>query len=118
MPSNPLDTATALNITASPTALSNAINSANPDKIYRFSLTSRSSLNASVSGLSADANVQLIQDRNRNGVVDAGDVLASSTQSGTTAESISRALEPGTYFVRVYAGTPGIALRAYVRTYS
>ena len=109
MPSNPLDTATALNITASPTALSNAINSANPDKIYRFSLTSRSSLNASVSGLSADANVQLIQDRNRNGVVDAGDVLASSTQSGTTAESISRALEPGTYFVRVYAGTPGIS---------
>jgi len=109
MPSNPLNTATAINLTASPAVLNDTITSATPNKIYRFSLATRSSLNLSISGLSANATVQLIQDRNHNGAIDAGDVIASSTQSGTIAKSISRALEPGTYYVRISASTPGIS---------
>jgi hypothetical protein len=35
-------------------------------------------------------------------VVDRGDVLATSATGGTGADSITRSLVAGTYFVRVY----------------
>ncbi|MEY2914617.1 MAG: hypothetical protein RLZZ184_3926 [Cyanobacteriota bacterium] len=37
-----------------------------------------------------------------NRIVDTGDVLQSSTNGGTTAETITRILNSGNYFIRVY----------------
>ncbi|MCX5961609.1 MAG: PPC domain-containing protein, partial [Cyanobacteria bacterium] len=42
---------------------------------YRFSVNAPSTFNLTLNGLSADANVELIQDLNNNGIVDAGEVL-------------------------------------------
>ncbi|WP_421655132.1 pre-peptidase C-terminal domain-containing protein [Leptothermofonsia sp. ETS-13] len=70
---------------------------------YRFSLGTDSNFSLSLSGLSADADVQLIRDANFNGTVDVGEVIASSTLGSSFSESISLSgLEDGTYFVRVY----------------
>jgi len=70
---------------------------------YRFSLTSRSSLNIAIDGLSANADLQLIQDNNSNSSIDPNDVIASSNKSGNASESILATLNAGNYFIRVYS---------------
>lgn len=75
-----------------------------PNKLsefYRFSTPSSGVFSAQLSGLSADADVRLIQDANGNGAIDAGEVLAWQWERGTTSESIRRFLEAGTYYVEV-----------------
>jgi pimeloyl-ACP methyl ester carboxylesterase len=61
---------------------------------YRFTLSDRFNFNLSLSGLSGDADLQLL-DAN-------GGIIQSSTQGNTTPESIVRPLDAGTYFVRVF----------------
>jgi Calpain family cysteine protease/Bacterial pre-peptidase C-terminal domain len=70
------------------------VGSIDTDDYYRFSVSDRSSLNLTVNGMSANADVQFL-DRN-------GNVLQSSTNTGTTAESIGRTIDAGTYYVRVF----------------
>lgn len=79
------------------------VGSSDVDDFYKFSLTSRSSLNIVIDGLSANADLQLIKDNNGNGSIDKNDVIASSTQSGNTSESILETLNAGNYFIRVYS---------------
>ena len=61
---------------------------------YLFTLAQASNFNLSLSGLSADADVQLL--------TNTGTLLASSANGGSTSEAISRALNAGSYAVRVY----------------
>jgi hypothetical protein len=61
---------------------------------YSFNLSSRSSLNLTVDGLSADANLQLLNS--------SGYVVSASYNSKKKAESISATLDAGTYYIRVY----------------
>jgi hypothetical protein len=56
---------------------------------------------ANLTGLTGDADVKLIQDRNNNGQIDQGEVLSWQWERGTRNESIRRFLSPGTYFVKV-----------------
>ncbi|PZV11506.1 MAG: serine protease [Leptolyngbya sp.] len=70
---------------------------------FRFSLSSTSNLSVSLTGLSADADLEIIRDRNFNGTVDAGEVLKSSRWGGSTSESINlQGLGSGSYYVRVH----------------
>lgn len=64
---------------------------------YRFSVDSTRNFNLSLSGLGGDVDVRLLNDRR--------EILQNSANSGNTAESISRNLEAGTYFVRIYPYT-------------
>ena len=77
---------------------------------YRFSLSATSNLNLSLTGLSADADVKLLQDSNNDGVFNYYDqVLQTSDNSGSTSEAML--LDPiaaGTYYVQVYQGTSSI----------
>ena len=65
-------------------------------------------IDISLSGLSSDADVRLIEDRNRNQIVDAGEIIGSSTLGGSFNESFYTVLDgselaPGyDYFVQVY----------------
>jgi hypothetical protein len=69
---------------------------------YRFELNTKSNFNLRLDGLRADANVRLIQDRNRNGVVDAGETIDYSIEIGTVPDVINVSnLAPGTYYVQV-----------------
>ena len=83
-------------------SFSDWVGSTDTNDYYRFSIATQSNFNLTLNGLTANADVQLIQDINNNGIVDSGDVLQSSTKTGTTADTISRTLNAGTYFARVY----------------
>jgi murein DD-endopeptidase MepM/ murein hydrolase activator NlpD len=61
---------------------------------YKFSLVDTRQVNVTLNGLQADADLQLL-DRN-------GNQIQSSTNSGASAESITRTLNAGEYFIRVY----------------
>jgi serine protease len=70
-----------------------------PIDIYRFNLSSYSSFNLSLNGLTGDADVHLY-DAN-------GSLVSKSENSGTNMEWLDGALQAGTYYVRVsqYSGS-------------
>ena len=68
--------------------------SADTNDYYRFSVANTSNFSLSLTGLSADAEVALLDGN--------GGTIVSSTRSGTSSESISRQLNAGTYYARVY----------------
>jgi len=71
---------------------------------YKFTAGGSIVLNLSLTGLSANADVWLINDANNNGIVDnTSEIIASSVNLGTTNEQISNLnLTAGTYFIRVF----------------
>lgn len=74
--------------------------------VYRLNLTS-GNLNLTLAGMTADADVRVIQDINGNSIVDDGEVIASSTLGGSEDEAINlTGLAAGDYFVEVsrYSG--------------
>ncbi len=79
------------------------IGKSDPNDYYRFNLSNPASVNVLLNGLSANANVQLIYDANRNGIIDTGEILRTSANTGRTSETINLSnLAAGTYYVRVY----------------
>ncbi|WP_081846336.1 pre-peptidase C-terminal domain-containing protein [Planktothrix agardhii] len=77
-----------------------------PVDYYRFSLNSPRTFTLSLDGLSADANVNLYQDSNDNGVIDSNESsIDYSSQGGTNSESITRNLGIGNYFVLIESGS-------------
>jgi hypothetical protein len=68
---------------------------------YRFNVSQSGVFNANLTGLSGDADVKLIQDKNNNGSVDQGEVLGWQWEWGTGNESVRRFLSAGNYFVEV-----------------
>jgi hypothetical protein len=75
-----------------------------PDRFYKFKFDGIGTLNVTLDNLTADANMRLIYDANSNGIIDAGEVIATSTNTGTTSESFNFSnLAAGTYYVDVYA---------------
>ena len=68
---------------------------------YRFNVGQSGVFTANLTGLSGDADVKLIQDKNNNGTVDQGEVLGWQWEWGTGNESIRRFLSAGNYFVEV-----------------
>lgn len=89
---------------------------------FRLSVDGRTNLSARLSNLSADIDLELIWDKNTNGQIDSGEVIASSLNSGNSADSLSLILgstnyPSGTYFIRVFPGTDGAATE-YSLTFS
>jgi len=76
------------------------VNKDDPD-FYRFNVGQSGVFTANLTGLSGDADVKLIQDKNNNGTVDQGEVLGWQWEWGTGNESIRRFLSAGNYFVEV-----------------
>jgi uncharacterized protein YkwD len=73
------------------------------EDIYRLRLRQRSSFRSAIDRLQHNADLELIQDRNRNGQVDLGEVVASSRAAGRQSDSIQiGGLAAGTYFLRVF----------------
>ncbi|MEH2060379.1 MAG: Calx-beta domain-containing protein [Nostoc sp.] len=81
---------------------SDFVGDADTNDYYKFSVTSPSNFNLSLSGLTSNADVQLIQDINGNSQIDANEILGSSILTGSSAESISVPLFSGNYYVRIY----------------
>jgi serine protease len=87
--------ATARNITLSstPTTFRDWVGSTDTLDYYRFTLNQVSTVNFSLTGLSADADLSLLDANGR--------LLARDRRSGTASESITRELNAGTYFIEV-----------------
>jgi hypothetical protein len=86
----------------SPTfSVSDRVDRTNSTDFYRFTTNQSGIFTANLTGLSGDADVKLVQDRNNNGQIDQGEVIAWQWERGTRSESIRRFLNPGTYFVKV-----------------
>ncbi|MEB3278627.1 MAG: S8 family serine peptidase [Lyngbya sp.] len=77
------------------------------DDYYRIELSTASTLNLSLDGLLADADLQLIEDSNGDGFASYNEVIDSSWKWNTLPENISVNLPAGTYFVNVtqYSGS-------------
>ncbi|MCW9680133.1 PPC domain-containing protein, partial [Dolichospermum planctonicum UHCC 0167] len=75
-------------------SFSDWVGSADLNDYYKFNVGTQSNFSLSLTGLSADADVQLLNS--------SGTVISRSTAGGTTSESITRQLSAGTYYVRVY----------------
>lgn len=83
-------------------SFSDFVGTADTDDFYRFSLNTQSSSTLLLNGLSADADIQVIQDLNNNAVVDDDEIVDSSTSSDAIEESISGTLAAGIYYIRVF----------------
>lgn len=78
-----------------------AVGDSNTSDTYYFNLDFYEGVNITLSGLSSDADIRLVQDFNNNAIVDDYEVQQSSTFGSTTSEFMSTDLS-GNYFVQVY----------------
>jgi uncharacterized protein YkwD len=72
---------------------SGRLNSLNPERLYKIHSRQHSLLNLTLSGLQANANLELLNQQGKR--------LSRSNQPGRTSESIRYQASPGTYYVRV-----------------
>jgi hypothetical protein len=95
--------ATARSIVLSPEAsyLTEWVGSTDNRDFYQFVLPTASSVDILMDNLSANATLQIIQDRNGNGLVDSNEILKTSNEAGLEAESIQLSLATSTYFIQV-----------------
>jgi serine protease len=93
-----------------------SVDDLDPLDVYEFQLEASSNLNLLLDGLSADADLWLAQDFNRNGTVESGEILSSSERMGTSLETIAfNNLTAGNYFVLVsqYSGSTNYNLSSF-----
>lgn len=86
--------------------LNNSVGNSDTVDTYAFSVPERPGSDVyqaeiSLSGLSNDADIRLIQDANDNDIVDPGEVFDFSYNGGTASESITD-IPTGDYFLQVY----------------
>lgn len=74
--------------------------SARSSDLFRFSLTGASKVSLQFRSSGRGASLQLIQDRNQNGLVDAGETI-STARMRSRSEAIESNLAAGTYFLQV-----------------
>ena len=95
------DKARNLNVNSSLQTFTDYVGASDLNDYYSFTLSSSSSsLNLSLTGLSADADVELL-DSNRVSIP----AIPASTNSGLLSESINATLNSGIYYIRVYPGS-------------
>ncbi|EPF20199.1 S8 family serine peptidase [Microcystis aeruginosa] len=91
---NTLATARAITVGSSTTSYTDWVGSTDTNDYYRFTLANSGNFNLGLTGMTADADVLLLNS--------SGSVIASSVRAGTASESITRQLSAGTYYIRVY----------------
>ncbi|GAA6618930.1 C2 family cysteine protease [Scytonema sp. NUACC26] len=91
--SQSLDTSLSINITTSNQTFVGSLGRRNPDNFYSFSLSGSSSLSLNLDGLSADADLQLLDSN--------GSTIAGSHNRHNTAESLGITVGAGTYYIQV-----------------
>ncbi|MCT7995586.1 S8 family serine peptidase [Laspinema olomoucense] len=73
----------------------------NPNKFYQFQLDRPRTISLFLDGLSDNADLFLVQDRNFNQAIEPEEMVALSTQKGATLEQIHLTLDPGNYQILV-----------------
>ncbi|MBD2460571.1 PQQ-dependent sugar dehydrogenase [Oscillatoria sp. FACHB-1407] len=96
---NRLRAARSINAIARDQVFRDVIGGGDSNDFYRVRLDRTTSLNLELSGLTTNANLQLLNQRGR--------VLQTSARPGNRPDSIFRTLLAGTYFIRVFGGQRG-----------
>ena len=105
---------TARNIVIGSSPIYDSVNNLDLNDFYSFTVSQSGIFTANLTGLTGDADVRLIQDKNNNGVIDTaqlynpttgiidtGEILAWQWERGTKNEAIRSFLNPGTYYLQV-----------------
>lgn len=100
--SNSLHSVKSLAATPRTQVYRDSIGTSNSSDLFSFKLLRSSQVQLSLKALKANANIQLIRDKNNNKRIDRGEVLRVSQLSGKRAESINASLSAGIYHIRVY----------------
>jgi serine protease len=100
---NYLDRSTSIEVTSLDRNYAYNTSPLEQSKLYGFNLGGRSSFNLYLSSSGVDFGVELIQDKNTNGLIDTDEVIGVSQNQGSIAEEINVALDGGNYFIRVYS---------------
>jgi hypothetical protein len=95
----------------------NWIDSNDPTAFYRFALGATQQFSAHLSGLSGQIDELLVQDRNKDGIIQSNEILSYPRRTGTTPETISLTLSAGIYFLWVAPPAIG-ATASYTLTLS
>jgi VCBS repeat-containing protein len=74
------------------------------DDYYSFTLSRSSSFTLSLTGLTADANVEVLDKATGAVITDTNGIALRSTNTGTLTESINTILAAGTYYIHVFPG--------------
>lgn len=77
------------------------VNKARKEQLYMIRVTKAGLVNLRLEGLTGDATLQLVNDRNHNNRLDSGEVVQQSAKLLAADESISRMMAVGNYQVRV-----------------
>ncbi len=105
---NAPNNATNVGILSGTRRIDDFVGDSDPQDYFRFVLNEAKDLNLFLTGLNDDADLRLYQTVNNNGAIAEGNLIASSIQSGTTPEAISRNLAAGDYLVLVSPGFQGV----------
>jgi len=109
-PSNLLPTETAVGAVTSSRTFNDQVGNTDTSDTFNFVVNSARNFRFTLDPVgNVDADLRLIQDRNSNLVVDAGEVIATSTLGSGSNDVITSFLQPGdNYFVQVYqfSGNP------------
>jgi hypothetical protein len=105
---------TARNIVIGSSPIYDSVSNLDLNNFYRFTASQSGIFTANLTGLTGDADVRLIQDKNNNGVIDTaqlynpttgiidtGEILAWQWERGIGNEAIRSFLNPGTYYLQV-----------------
>lgn len=79
----------------------NRIDADDPTAFYRFTLTAPAQFTANLSQMRDSLDELLVQDRNSDGRIQPQEILSYPHRIGTTPETISLTLAPGTYYLWV-----------------
>ncbi|NJL21645.1 MAG: hypothetical protein HC895_13810, partial [Leptolyngbyaceae cyanobacterium SM1_3_5] len=94
-----LDSAQSLKVRSNPVRLSDRLG--DDHKLYQFNLKQRSRFSLNLRSFGANADVELIQDRDRDGRAELGETVASSRSTSRLDAIDIQGLSAGTYFLRV-----------------
>lgn len=97
-PGNTLTQALDLGVLVGRRDLKDYVGELDATDFYKFTLVQRSNLGIAITGETRPASVSIIADRNGNGIVDNGEIIASRPLG---RNDFSAALSPGTYFLQV-----------------
>ncbi|NER35316.1 MAG: hypothetical protein F6J93_15140 [Oscillatoria sp. SIO1A7] len=108
-PGNTLNAALDIGFVSGERNFRDFIGQTDSDDIYRFSLNSNSDVDLTLSSLTRDGTVALIQDQNGNGRIDNGDgdVLTREFANAGSSATINQTLAAGIYFIEVSAPFTG-----------
>ena len=96
-----LSNPTYLEMTSADAVVTGQLNMARKEQIFLVRVTKAGMVNLRLDGLTGDATLQLINDRNHNNRMDSGEVVQQSAKLLAADENISRTMPVGNYQVRV-----------------